>query len=259
MKTNHPKFKWLTDALLFLGFLIACWLELTGVELHQWLGLAVSTVAMYHLIAHWAWVKGVAARFFGGTSAQARGFMLIDALVFVGLSIIVLTGLVISTWFNLSAGNDAAWFTLHVSASLATLGLLILKIGMHRRWIVDVSKRYLVPQTAPRVQTLAPRNVTNAPTRREMLKLMGIIGAASMLPMLNAFDALTQDNATVNASNSVTQNNIVPASSITTNTMLSGTTNACTVRCNKGCSYPGRCRRYVDSNNNGRCDLGECV
>ena len=29
------------------------------------------------------------------------------------------------------------------------------------------------------------------------------------------------------------------------------------VRCNRGCSYPGRCRRYTDSNNNNRCDLSE--
>jgi FtsZ-interacting cell division protein ZipA len=34
---------------------------------------------------------------------------------------------------------------------------------------------------------------------------------------------------------------------------------ACTVRCNKGCSFPGRCRRYRDTNNNDRCDLGECL
>jgi hypothetical protein len=33
----------------------------------------------------------------------------------------------------------------------------------------------------------------------------------------------------------------------------------CTVRCRKGCSYPGHCHRYVDSNNNNLCDLGECL
>jgi hypothetical protein len=34
---------------------------------------------------------------------------------------------------------------------------------------------------------------------------------------------------------------------------------ACTVRCPKGCSFPGRCRRYTDQNSNGLCDLGECL
>jgi len=38
-----------------------------------------------------------------------------------------------------------------------------------------------------------------------------------------------------------------------------GATNQCVVRCPNRCSYPGKCRRYVDTNGNGLCDLGECA
>ena len=31
------------------------------------------------------------------------------------------------------------------------------------------------------------------------------------------------------------------------------------VKCHKGCSYPGRCGRYYDDNQNGKCDLGEPI
>jgi hypothetical protein len=31
------------------------------------------------------------------------------------------------------------------------------------------------------------------------------------------------------------------------------------VRCNRGCSFPGQCHRYVDSNANNLCDNGECL
>lgn len=31
------------------------------------------------------------------------------------------------------------------------------------------------------------------------------------------------------------------------------------VKCRKGCSYPGRCGRYVDDNQNQKCDLGEPI
>jgi len=34
---------------------------------------------------------------------------------------------------------------------------------------------------------------------------------------------------------------------------------ACIIRCPKGCAYPGSCRRYIDANGNGLCDLGECL
>jgi len=33
----------------------------------------------------------------------------------------------------------------------------------------------------------------------------------------------------------------------------------CQVRCPRGCSFPGHCRRYTDQNSNGYCDLGECL
>ncbi|MBN1312798.1 MAG: hypothetical protein JXB30_15395 [Anaerolineae bacterium] len=33
----------------------------------------------------------------------------------------------------------------------------------------------------------------------------------------------------------------------------------CIVRCSRQCSYPGRCRRYVDVNQNNLCDFGECM
>ena len=33
----------------------------------------------------------------------------------------------------------------------------------------------------------------------------------------------------------------------------------CTVRCGRGCSYPGHCHRYTDANANNLCDLGECL
>ncbi|HQP08880.1 MAG TPA: hypothetical protein PLY85_07660, partial [Anaerolineaceae bacterium] len=34
---------------------------------------------------------------------------------------------------------------------------------------------------------------------------------------------------------------------------------SCVVRCPRGCSFPGRCHKYTDSNNNQKCDLGECL
>jgi hypothetical protein len=35
------------------------------------------------------------------------------------------------------------------------------------------------------------------------------------------------------------------------------TSNVTSVRCTRGCSYPGHCRRYEDSNGNNKCDLSE--
>jgi hypothetical protein len=36
-------------------------------------------------------------------------------------------------------------------------------------------------------------------------------------------------------------------------------TGSCVVRCGRRCSYPGHCRRDVDTDGNWRCDPGECL
>src|SRR5512136_431090 len=117
MKTNKQKHHWLIDAALFIGFLLSFWLELTGVALHQWLGVAIGTVAGYHLFTHWNWVKAVTDRFFKQTSVQARLYYVVDATVLIGLATIIVTGLVISTWFDLALTSYTTWKMIHVIAS----------------------------------------------------------------------------------------------------------------------------------------------
>src|SRR5512138_913291 len=143
--------RWVADAGLFLGFFICFFLDLTGVVLHQWLGVAAGLLAGYHLAAHWSWVKAVSARFFGNTSSQAREYYLIDTLLLAGFAGMASTGLVISTWLNLSLANHPAWRFVHMMASIGTLLILTLKIGLHMRWIVSVGQKLvgLKPKTVP--------------------------------------------------------------------------------------------------------------
>ena len=44
MKQDKQKRNWIIDAMLFGGFLVALWLDLTGVAVHQWLGIAVGAL-----------------------------------------------------------------------------------------------------------------------------------------------------------------------------------------------------------------------
>lgn len=134
-------------------------LDLTGLPIHQWLGLGVGLLAGYHLMAHWSWVKSVSSRLVSTASGQARRYYLVDAGLFAGLSLILVTALAMSTWFDLALEPYHSWYDLHVIATITTLALTVVKVG----------------------------------------------------------------------------------------------------QCYRRCSYPGHCRRYRDSNGNGRCDLGECA
>jgi len=283
MKTDKQKKNWLVDATLFAGFLLAMFLDLTGVSVHQWLGVAVATLAGYHLLAHGQWVASVTQRFFGRTSNQARRFYLVDAGLLIGFAAIGVTGLAISAWLNLALTDYAAWRTIHVLASVITLGLVVVKIGMHWRWIVNVAGRRLVLQPARANTVLAAQPVRVG--RREFVRLMSFVGVSALFAGANAL----RDDGTGVSDASVVQAQALSAADVRTNapSALAGTptaapiatrtppptlaavarsasaattntTGACVVRCNKRCTYPGRCRRYVDTNGNKRCDLGEC-
>lgn len=98
--------------------------------------------------------------------------------------------------------------------------------------------------------------------RRQFLKWMGLVGVAAVLgagaglrevsSTLTSFAAEPEGSSQADALEAAQ-----PAPTPTAAESLAGT--ACVVRCRNACSYPGHCKRYVDSNANGRCDCGECM
>ena len=324
MKVNALATKWVVDALMYAGFLLCFFTNVTGLELHQWLGVAGGALAAYHLVTHWAWVRAVTCRLLGRTSGQARLYYLLDAGVLAGLAVITTTGIVISTWLDLPLPDYAVWKDLHVLASVVTLLLLAVKLGLHWRWIVRTAKQVAFGTATP-AKGRVPRSATVpvVVSRREFLSVLGLVGVASAGAAINVWDSFPIARASSSAVEqpkprvlaqavpaSVVPPQVVPApaSSRTTSGRgrgaaarrlqayfpeggvlpgsvsqsadpqsggtASGSTQpsssegstaapsqpaACVVRCDRACSYPGECRRYIDGNGNGLCDLGECI
>ena len=148
MPTKHTS-HWLIDAALFTGLIAAFFLDLTGLELHQWIGVGIGVIATYHLLAHWQWVAAVTNRFFGKTSNKSRSYYLINLSILAGFFIITFTGLVISSWLDLTLSNSESWLTIHILASIGTLILVTLKIVLHWRWIAAVTRKVFRPSPAP--------------------------------------------------------------------------------------------------------------
>lgn len=264
MKTKSSKFNWLIDAILFSGFIFLFFLDLTGVGLHQWIGIIAGALALFHLITHWDWVEAVTKRLFGRTTGKARLYFVVDAAILVGFEAILFSGLMISTWFSLSLVNASSWINFHIIASIMTLALVVFKLAIHWRWIVKTAQRFLPEPSAPAVvppkTQLAAVPVTARNDRRDFLKMMGFVGAAAALALLNVANSTaggqTQDTS---AQTQTGSSQTITASGTTS--QLTTTALTCVGRCPKGrsCSYPGGCHQYTDSNGNGRCDYGECA
>lgn len=281
MKSKKPQVNWWIALVLFSGFLISFYLDLTGPELHQWLGVGLGALAAYHLLVHWNWVEAVTRRFFGHTSREARVFYAVDACVMLGFLSILVSGLIISSWLSLPLADYATWRDVHVIASIATMLLVVLKIGVHWKWIVNTARRSVFGPAAPeRSGSPAQPAASAALSRRDFVRLMGLAGVGAVFAVSRAAAGLQVLQAGASGLDEVTQVTDVDGSTGTSSgtsgdtssgttggasgdatggTSGSDSTGTCAVRCNRGCSYPGHCRRYTDSNGNGKCDFGECV
>jgi len=307
MKHNKQYKNWWIDALLMAGYLFCFYLDLTGIAGHQWLGAAMGVLAVVHLWLHWDWVAAVTKKLFARGYARNRWYYLLDLLIMVGFIVILETGLVISTWLDLVNFNYAAWLDVHIYASFVTLGLIVVKVGMHWRWVVNITGRIFGSNSKPLPVNQHPAN-SSAPVpvpvpikiqdnrevvdRRHFLAMMGVVSLGSILavsnvlsenamvkesgssggndtvsaaadsPTATATSASAQPAAVSQESAVVANATVEPASAATLAPTVEPTAQAitpCSVRCPRGCGFPGSCRRYIDQNANSLCDLGECL
>ena len=267
MKNNSHQTNGLIDAALFAGFILACFLELTGQEAHQWLGLAIGGLAVYHLWRHQAWALAVTRRWLSGLAGRARLYALLDAALLAGMGAIIASGVVISSWLNLALTNYAVWRDWHVGITVTTLGLLVAKLGLHWRWIAQTLRpaAHAPVVAAPSAAKATVPVMAGAPvkaaalSRRDFLQVMGVVSAAAVLAGTRALSSQSGTVAVAAASTTAEQkSSTTTTASSSSQPAASSSAATCQVRCNRRCSYPGHCRRYTDANGNGRCDLGEC-
>lgn len=292
MKETTQKQNGLIDAVLFIIFLLSFFLDLTGLALHQWLGLVAGALALYHLARHWRWVVSVGLHLSERLKARAGWYFLIDFGLLFGFSSIVVSGILISSWLDLAWIDASVVWAYHVTTALLTLGLLLLKIALHGRWILHTARERLFT-TAQSSRKGIAAGEEYARGRREFLKLMGAVGVVSLLALAKGASSLSQAQETQattateavegtattalpattdvpaaapgSTSNATAQSTAVPTptaaptATAQANSTGNSASQSCTVRCNRGCSFPGHCGRYIDTNNNGKCDRGECL
>lgn len=269
--------KWLVNFTLLAAFIATFFLDLTGVSLHQWLGLAAGAIGLLHLVNHWQWVKAITSRFFQNTSNSARINYLLDAGLGLGMLLIILTGIIISTWLGVSGSAFEVIRYLHVLSSITTLIVLLVKLALHWKCITGAIKMFFTRKPTPSFQSLPVLNCENPATisRREALRTLGSISLAGGFVLVKAitsldFPGFEEDLQSLQINNTIPSpvddsppaNNFqlaAPTPAVTAIPNQSQAAVNCIVRCPNACLYPGRCRRYIDRNDNGKCDLGECL
>ena len=291
---NKQKTNWWIDILLLVSFLINFFMDITGLIVHQWIGIVSFAIAALHLLLHRKWVKSVSKRLFRKRSGKERVYFSIDAIILLGFSLIVISGVIMSTWLNLILPNYNVWRQVHITSSITTLVFVLLKLALHLRWLEQTMWKLLhntvTVRTRPVFVETTNDNLKRV-GRREFLISLGVVSTASIIALATASKSLAESvtsfetsepevnptSTTATATSTPQATHTTEATAQPTSTVASPTQNptqtetptvvnavpltenGCTVRCQRGCSYPGHCRRYTDANNNSLCDLGECL
>jgi hypothetical protein len=300
---NKQRTNWWIDLVLFISFITSFFFYLTGMTIHQWIGAFAILLAIFHFILHFKWVKSVGKRFFGKLSTSARLYYVLDFLLLTGFLFIGVSGLVISSWINLSLTDFDSLLSRHTVYPIFTLVIQLVKLVFHIPWIVRIGRKILVKPVGATAKQLAVQPIENTSgrtNRREFLIALGVVSAASLFALASASKDLIDLNSgnnlniaapadpqTPTAPASTSQSSAseqvgteveASASTITeepaadqttqtanvtaqdkssnevdqpTSVQSSSSEEDCTVRCPRGCAYPGHCRKYSDAYNDG--------
>lgn len=168
---NQTKINLAVDGGIFLGFLVAEAPHFTGIAVHEWLGIAFGAAIITHLLLHWQWIVAITRRFFSDIPWQARLNYLLNILLFIDVTLIIYSGLMIShvalPALGLSLGTGGAWHGIHHLTANLSLVLTGLHVALHWQWIVKAVKRYVVQPLSSGRPVVQPSLVTKL-TQKEV-------------------------------------------------------------------------------------------
>ena len=138
---------WIVDVSLLAAFLLVMNTPLTGVPIHEWLGIAIGVGLIVHLLQHGNWLATLTQRFRSATSFRNRLNYVMTGLLFVAFVSIIISGLVISEsalpWMGIATSEAAFWLWLHLVSIDFVLLLTALHIALNWAWIVKSFDRFV--------------------------------------------------------------------------------------------------------------------
>ena len=136
----------IVDILLAIGFLVLMSPVLTGLPIHEWLGLGVLAIVLVHLLAQWDWTHASTRRFVSQLSSRLRLTYVLNWVLFVSLCVVMLSGVMISEVALPALGVGSlrtpgpaagAWRLAHTLSANALIGLAGIHLGLNWRWVVS--------------------------------------------------------------------------------------------------------------------------
>jgi hypothetical membrane protein len=119
------------DVLLLAMLLLLFSPRMTGLSIHEWLGISLGGVLIIHLLLSWTWISLTTRRVVSAPNRRTRVNYVLNCLLFILIIVEVTSGFEISQVSLPSLGihtiDDRSWRALHNQ----TLNWTMLVLGFH--------------------------------------------------------------------------------------------------------------------------------
>jgi len=145
MSSNQRKLY--VDIFLLISFVLVNIPQATGIPFHEWASVLFIVPLLVHILMDWQWIVNITKRMFGKLPGEVRFNHLFDLIIFIMMTLALMTGFVISEAALPALGIhviiDPFWSTMHDLTANLTMLLIGVHLAMHWKWLVNSSKRYL--------------------------------------------------------------------------------------------------------------------
>ena len=112
---------------------------LTGIGVHEWLGLGVLAVFFVHALVHADWAVEAVRGSLSRPSWARTGNAVLDLLIVAAFMAVTVSGVMVSgavlPALGLYAEGYYFWDPLHAASAKALLALLLVHVVVHWRWV----------------------------------------------------------------------------------------------------------------------------
>lgn len=130
------------DAVALILYALASLPALTGVPVHEWTGLVLYLLFFGHVCLQTGWLATEMKRACCEHSARDAGRLFLNVLLLVCLTLVTLSGLMISGCvlpeFGLFAKGYFFWAPLHAFSAKAMLALILVHVAIHLKTVASV-------------------------------------------------------------------------------------------------------------------------
>ena len=142
---NQNTVNFVVDLVIFLIFLVVEAPKFSGLPVHEWLGIAIGAGALTHVLLHWSWVIEISKRFFGKAQMIAQVNYVLNLILFLTITTIIFTGLMISETvmplLGITVARNGLWRGVHTAAANLFILLVALHVALHWQWFVNLLRR----------------------------------------------------------------------------------------------------------------------